>query len=258
MTLIPQNGSPAPPAARLTLLPDPPQSPGRASQFPFIARANLILEARYLSRPDVVVMSCGYLCPEAGKARSSPNPDCLVSFGMPFPKAEIIQSNGYTISEIGKPPEFVLEVGTEFTGRRNCTEHRDTYAGYGVAEYCRFDHTGGQYHDTALAGDRLLPSGEYEPIPVTTLPDGVIRGYSAVLELELCSDDGKLRFWNPSTGEYLLDLIETKAQTAVFKAQTAAIIAKRDAVIAQRNAEAAEERVRQLEAQLPKQRRTEN
>ena len=258
MTLISQtvSPSPAPPAARLTVLPDPPQSPDMALQIPFIARANLILADHYRSRPDVVVISNGYLCLEAGNARRSPSPDCLVSFGMAILKAEIMQSNGYTISEIGKPPEFVLEIASASTGRRDYTVKRDIYASYGVPEYWRFDHTGGQYHDTALAGDRLLPNGEYEPIPVTTLPDGVIRGYSAVLDLELRSDAGKLRFWDPSTGEYLPDLTESKAQTAASRAETAAAIAQRDAEAVAR--QAAEERVRQLEAQLAQQRRTEN
>ncbi len=241
MTLISQtvSPSPSPPAARLTVLPDPPQSPDMALQIPFIARANLILEAHYRSRPDVVVISDGYLCLEAGNARRSPSPDCLVSFGMTLPKAEIMQSNGYTISEIGKPPEFVLEIASASTGRRDYTVKRDIYASYGVPEYWRFDHTGGQYHDTALAGDRLLPNGEYEPIPVTTLPNGVIRGYSAVLGLELRSDAGNLRFWNPSTGEYLPDLMDAMDQRDAEAAAHQITTAQRDAEAAARQAEAA-------------------
>ena len=229
------------PASRLTELPDPPPAPDMATQLPDIARAHLILTDYYSSRPDVVVMGNGYLCQDAGDARRSPYPDCLVAFGMPLPPADIIQSNGYTISEIGRPPDFVLEVASPSTGRRDYTAKRELYARYGVAEYWRFDRTGGRFHNTALAGDRLLPNGEYEPLPVDTMADGVIRGYSAALGLELRSDAGKLRFWDPATGEYLPDLAESKAQTA-------AAIAQRDAEAAARRA--AEERILQLEAQL--------
>ena len=85
----------------------------------------------------------------------------------------------------------------------------------------------------SLAGDRLVGDA-YEPITVASGTDGVIRGYSAALGLELHWDDGRLRFWDPNTGEYLPELTEAKAQ--------------RDAAIDQRDA--AMERVRLLEEEL--------
>ena len=219
---------------RLTELPDPPQQSDMATQIPDIARAHNTLEAHYAARPDVVVMGNGYLCRDASDVRRAPYPDLIVAFDMPIPPADIVASNGYTISEIGKSPDFVLEVASASTGRRDYTVKREIYAGYGVAEYWRFDRTGGHFHDAALAGDRLLPNGEYEPIPVETMADGVIRGYSTVLGLELRWVEGTLRFGDPAMGQYLPDLTEAKAE--------------RDAAIAQRDA--AEERIRQLEAEL--------
>ena len=79
------------------------------------------------------------------------------------------------IDEMGKPPQFVLEVASEHTGVRDYTVKRDGYALYGVPEYWRFDWTGGDFHDQSLAGDRLV-NGKYEPIPLTTEPDGMIWG----------------------------------------------------------------------------------
>ncbi|MXY22160.1 MAG: hypothetical protein F4Y49_12610 [Dehalococcoidia bacterium] len=38
----------------------------------------------------------------------------------------------------------------------DCTDKRETYAEYSVGEYWRFDHSGGEYHDAPLAGDRLV------------------------------------------------------------------------------------------------------
>ena len=248
--------APPPLKPRLTPLPDPPRDPDMVTQLPHILRANLILGARYRYRRDVLVCGEGYLCSDASSVRRSPHPDCLVSFGLTtIPPVEIIESNGYNISEIGKPPEFVLEVASESTGRRDYTEKRGIYAGLKVVEYWRFDRTGGRFHDAPLAGDRLTADGTYEPIPVYEHPDGTFRGYSAVLELELHWVAGWLRFWDPATEEYLPDLDESMEQTAAARAERdAAVAARQQAEAARRQAEAArqraEARAAQLEAQL--------
>ncbi len=245
---IGQRPTPSGSGIRLTELPDPPQIPDMATQLPDISRAHHTLEDYYFARGNVVVMGNCYLCQDASDVRRAPYPDLIVAFDMPMLPADIVASNGYIISEIGKPPDFVLEVASASTGRRDYTVKRETYAGYSVAEYWRFDHTGGRFHDAALAGDRLLDSGEYQPITITPMGEGVIRGYSAVLGLELRWVEGKLRFWDPSTGQYLPDLTEAKAQTA------AAIAQRNSESTARRNAEtqrdAAEERIRELEAEL--------
>ena len=261
---------------RLTPLPDPPRLPDMATQLPYIARAHIVLDDWFRDRPDVLVSGEGYLCYEAGDARRSPHPDCLVALGLTIPTEEIELANGYTISEIGKPPDFVLEVASESTGVRDYTVKRELYAGLKVAEYWRFDRTGGRFHDAALAGDRLTTDGRYERISVTEQADGIIRGYSAVLGLELRWVAGWLHFWDPVTEEYLPDLTEAKAQRndaitqrndAIVRREAEASArrqaeAQRDNVIAQRDAAVnraqeeaaarrqAEERVRQLEAEL--------
>lgn len=210
----------------LTPLPDPPVSPDMLEQFPYVSRAYLILDDHFLLRPDAFVGSEGYLCYYPYEIPRAPKPDCIVALGVAIPPEKIAEANGYAISEIGQPPDFVLEVASKSTGRRDYLEKRDIYAGYGVREYWRFDHTGGRYHDAALAGDRLV-NGRYEPIPVDTGADGIIRGYSAALDLELHWYYGRLRFWDPKTGEYLPDLTEAKAQR-----------------------DAAQERIQELEAEL--------
>ena len=225
-----RQSTPSKSGIRLTRLPDPPQIPDMTTQFPDIARALYTLQDHFLSRGDVVVMGNGYLCQDASDIRRAPYPDLLIAFGMPAPAAEIVASNGYTISEIGKPPDFVIEVASESTGRRDYTAKRETYASYGVQEYWRFDRTGGRFHDAALAGDRLTPDGFYQPITVDTAEDGAVRGLSEVLGVELRWVAGVLRFWDPATGDYMPDLTEAKAQ--------------RDAAL---------ERVQQLEAELRRQ-----
>ena len=243
-----------PPAGRrprLTPLPGLSDPIDMLEQIPHVSRAYLILEDHYLHRPDVFVGSEGWLCQYASEAAHAPRPDCMVAFGVNFPSDEITNANGYVISEIGKAPDFVLEVASKTTGRRDYIAKRAIYAGYRVAEYWRFDYTGGRYHDAALAGDRLV-GDSYEPIPVETGSDGIRRGYSTSLELELHWHLGLLRFWNPATGEYLPDLTETKAQ--LYDTERRARYAERRATRAERRAEVAEthaedERAARLQAE---------
>ena len=108
----------------------------------------------------------------------------VVAFGVDA--ASISPANGYVIEEVGKPPDFVLEVASEHTARRDYIVKRPLYAGLGVPEYWRYDHTGGRQYDGALAGDRLTAEGVYRPIELTTEADGVIWGYSDALSLSVC------------------------------------------------------------------------
>ncbi len=188
------------------VLPDPPRLD--MLEFPHVSRIMWILERRYSHLPDVVIMTQGYLCFDTGGDRSGwLAPDCLVSFGASMEVAQ--RRHGYVIAEQGKPPDFVIEVASESTGRRDYTVKREGYAAFGVTEYFRFDDTGGRYHDRPLAGDRLV-DGAYEPIPTTTDAAGNLRCYSETLGLHLCWEDGRLRLWDPDTAAYLDDYDEAR------------------------------------------------
>ena len=136
---------------KLTPLPDPPEHERDMQQLPYIAETIMTLRAYYrhtLGRSDVLVNGEGYLCPRAGLARTSPRPDCLVALNLPIaPETIEWEANGYTIEEIGQPPDFVLEVGSKTGGFNDHTRKRDVYAALEVQEYWRFDPTGGIYHD---------------------------------------------------------------------------------------------------------------
>ena len=182
-----------------------------------ITRADQTLETWFHGRRErVLVNGQGYLCRERRDARTSPHPDCVVAFDVDA--ESIIETNGYVINEVGKPPEFVMEVASETTGVRDYEVKREQYAALGVGEYWRFDHTGGNYHDVALAGDRLV-DGSYLPFPITKEPDGVIWGYSPTLELSLCWVRRELRFYDPVEGIYLPRQTELKAQRDAAEAQ---------------------------------------
>ena len=216
--------------SHLEPLPDPPREPDM-QQRRSTAAFDAILMAHFAHRNDVLISGDGYLRRDPANEAEQFAPDCVVAFGV-NPDA-IVSRNGYVISEVGKPPDFVLEVASRSTGRRDYTVKRRGYAGYGVQEYWRFDHTNGRYHDTALAGD-VLADGEYAPAQINREPDGLIWGHSFVLELDLCWDRGELRLRDPETGEFLPTPDELQAGREAERAAK----------------EAAEARVAALEAEL--------
>ena len=234
----PPNGVAAGELPPLTPAPDPPRMPRMPIQTDNFARAYTILGDYYSTQPDVAVTGECYLCDDKYNIPSSLKPDCLVAFGMTRPKREIVAANAYIIDEIGKPPDFVLEVGSLSTGRRDYTIKRDVYAAQQVPEYWRFDHSEGHFHDAALAGDRLLSPGVYQPIEITRTPEGIYRGYSAVLDLELHWVEGQLRFWNPDTGDYVLDITENRVRREASEAAQIATADQLEAAIIDRNANA--------------------
>ena len=214
--------------ARPEPLPDPPPLPDGMQQNKHITRADQTLETWFHGRRQgVLVNGQGYLFLERPVDRTSPRPDCIVAFDVK-PERISDEDNGYIISNAGKPPEFVLEVASSSTGEQDYTDKRKSYTALGVGEYWRFDHTGGDYHDAPLAGDRLV-DGVYVPIPLSREPEGVIRGHSADLDLDLCWDNGQLRFYDPVARAYLPTQPELKDQRDAAQARAIAAEDQRDA-----------------------------
>ena len=192
-----------------------------------------------------LVNGYGYLCRRRSDLPSCPQPDMIVAFGV---DAESINTtNGYVIEEVGKPPDLVLEVASSTTGRRDYINKRERYANLDVPEYWRFDHSGGQFHDAPLACDLLTPGG-YQPMALTTEPDGVIWGYSEVLRLSVCWVEGRLRFWDREQRGYVLDHHEERQGRLEERQARLEAEARADREAARANAEAA--RVRELEEEL--------
>ena len=165
-------------------------------------------------------------------------PDLLVAFDAD--PAAYKESNGYIIDDQGKPPDFVLEIASRNTGREDVTGKRNDYAALGIPEYWRFDETG-DFHGTRLAGDRLAADGSYEPIAIDEVADGVLQGYSRVLNLFLRWENGQLGWHDPETGRHI----------ATFEDERGARIRAETEALDERGARIrAEARVRELEARL--------
>ena len=234
---------PPPDLSHLEPLPDPPREPDMQQQewiFTFSAELKLF----YANRDDVLVAGEGFLRHDPYNQDERFAPDCIVTFGVN--PGNIVSRNGYVISEVGKPPDFVLEVASRSTGRNDYTVKRRGYARYGVGEYWRFDHTGGRFHDAPLGGD-VLVDGEYRRLPIHEDADGLIWGHSHTLGLDLCWDDGALRIRNPATSEFLPTPVEVLAERNaarverdIAQAQREAAEAERDMLEAQRDTARAE------------------
>ena len=183
-------------------------------------------------------------------------PDLLIADNVN--RALIIEQWGYAIEQQGKPPDFVLEVASATTGGTDYTAKRRDYEAYGIPVYWRFDPSGGEYHDTALAGDRLV-DGAYQPIEIEWLDENRCRGYSEFLGLYVCWEYGELRWYDPKTESYLrthaddVERAETERVARTFaeeRADRAEIERDREAAArkqeaaARREAEAEVERLR--------------
>ncbi|MYE54600.1 MAG: Uma2 family endonuclease [Chloroflexi bacterium] len=193
--------------SRIEPLPDPPREPD-AVRRKSLSTLDNTLGPHFVAFSDVLITGLIYVLIDEDDARELA-PDFIFARQVGDPE-RVIRRNGYVISEAGKPPDLVLEVGSRSTGRRNYTVKRAGYAALGIGEYWRFDPSGGDYHDRHLAGDTLV-DGEYVPVEIAVEPDGRRWGYSEVLELELWWEEGTLRFQDPANRQFLLTPEEERA-----------------------------------------------
>ena len=225
-------------------LPDPPREPDMV-QRKSLSTLDGTLGPHFAAFNDVLLTGEIYVRIDEEDARELA-PDFIFARQVGDPE-RVIRRNGYVISEVGKPPDLVLEVGSRSTGRRDFTVKRTGYAALDIREYWRFDPSGGEYHDAPLAGDTLV-DGEYVPVEIVAESDGRHWGYSETLGLELWWEEGKLRFRDPASGQFLLTPEELAADRLAANERAEEERAAREA--AEGRAGTAEARVAELEAEL--------
>ena len=205
------------------VLPDPDAPddyeslPDAMQQEPDFLYAVTALQAFFWGRPGVLLSGdtpVYYL--DADDVQQIVRPDCYVAFGVN--PISIRRRNGYFIREVGKPPDFVLEIASESTHANDTGFKWELYARLGVAEYWRFNASGGDLYPEALAGERLIDD-EYVGIETVRGQDGVIRGHSELLGLDLCWANGHLRYYDPNAREYLRDLQEAEERIRQLEEQ---------------------------------------
>jgi Uma2 family endonuclease len=229
--------------------PDAPEPMPEAMEQELVVQEIIgILSSRFTdfwSRPDVFLSSNTILCYDPTNLNVRRQPDIYLSFGVD--QAAVRRRKIYLPWEAGKPPDLALEVGSESTGSEDTVVKPQVYATIGISEYWRFDPSGGEHHGAPMSGGMLRDDG-YHPIELATEPDGVLKGYSEVMGLFLCWDDGWPRFYDPVTESYLENW---RQERAAHEAERAAHEAERAAHEAQRTVLSAEnERLRELVRRL--------
>ncbi len=231
------------------LISDVPKPPEDAmQQADTILYVMAILKARYENDPTVLWSSQSNVIYDSETAGSVVEPDGYFVFGVPARFIET-ERRSYRIDEWGKPPDFVLEVASESTARRDLTEKREIYARMGAQEYWRLDKHG--YYGEPLVGERLV-NGEYVRFELHTEPNGDTWSRSEVLGVDFYQrsegDLSTFKLRDSVTGEWLGDLGEEVAAHAQTEAARQA---------AEARAQDAEARNRELRAELERLRRGE-
>ena len=115
------------PRRRFRLPDPPPREPDEMTAFDHIYKhGNNHYLAIHFGNPDTTLVEYDrwvILSPQANRSRAR-RPDLLIAFDVDPTAYEA--SNGYVISEQGKPPDFVLEVASESTANIDTGAKRTT------------------------------------------------------------------------------------------------------------------------------------
>ena len=229
-------------------LPDPPpREPDEMTAYDHVYKhgSNRYL-ALHFGNPETTLVEYDrwiVATPQDNRSRAR-RPDLLIAFKVS--PEDYRASNGYVISEQGKPPDFVLEVASESTANVDTGDKRDDYAALGIPEYWRFDETG-EHHRSRLAGD-ILQGDSYRPVPLEEAAPGILQGYSRVLNLIIRWDHGQLVWWDPGREGPILTYEDQRDQADAEREARIQAEARADA---EREARIqAEARVREMEEEI--------
>ena len=219
-------------------------------QSPIFRRVLVPLEGYFRDVPGAHVNGNTILYYVEGNPRRSVSPDCYVVFGLSEAAIHSLSlegNNTYLLWEVGKPPEFALEIASGSTARTDLGRKRELYAELGISEYWRYDASGGDFYGEALVGERLV-DGEYRRLETQVEDDGRVWGHSAALNLDLWWIDGELRYWDPAAERMLPTYEEQQVFLAAAEERANAEQARANAE--QSRADAAEARLAEMKAEL--------
>ena len=152
-----------------------------------------VLQQHFRARPDVYVSGNLLLYYEEGNPKAVVAPDVFVVMG-----ASNHRRMSYLLWQEPKGPDFVLEVTSRSTRKKDQGAKRELYRRLGVREYWQYDPTG-DYLDPVLQGYELR-GGDYEALPAVERGAWRLVLRSAVLGLELRLEAGEFRFRDAAAG----------------------------------------------------------
>ena len=203
------------------------------------------IAARFADREDVYVSGDLFVHYVARTEAGMPvhgqiAPDVLAVFDV-----EDRVRDSYVVWREGKPPDFVMEISSNRSWRRDRTEKRTIYEAMGVTEYLIYDPRE-KFRPPRLIGLRLQ-HGRYREIPFQTMPNGKRGLRSSTLGLYARVDGaGRLRWFDPSSGQYLRTYDEqVRERIEATKRLAEAEVRRQEAEQRQRGAEAELTRLRE-------------
>ena len=177
------------------------------------------LSLRYQGRRDVFVAAdlLIHRDPDYGRGnRCNPPiaPDIFVAFGVLNR-----HRRSFVLWEEPKGPDFVLEVMSQSTWRRDRDEKGAIYASMGVREYFLFDP---HEHLSPRVQGFVLNGGKYQRLPAAPLAKAGVGVYSPLLGLHLCADaqpapehlERGLRWYDAKADGFLQTHVEASQRAA--------------------------------------------
>ena len=214
--------------------------------------------ARFGKRPDVFVDFDSNICWDPANLRRHVSPDVYIALGV---DAKAIRDRLiYIPQEVGKPPDFAMEIASPSTADNDVENKPRIYERKVKAqELWMLDPSGGDYYEFPLKGLKLV-DGKYQEIELTTEPDGILKGYSEVLKLSLAWVDGFPRLYDHASGEYLENYEEATERADASEARADALAAQLGVTELQLESEikARSDAQSQLDAQQAENRRLQN
>ena len=182
--------------------------------------------ADYGDSPDVLVEYDSNICWDPANLRRHISPDVYIAFGV---DAEAIRNRLiYIPQEVGKPPDFAMEIASPSTADNDVENKPRIYEEkIKPKEYWMHDPSGGRYYKFPLKGRKLV-DGEYQDIELTTEPDGILKGYSEVLRLSVAWHDGFPRLYDHASGRYIERRKDTAARANAAEVRADAAEAQLD------------------------------
>lgn len=225
-------------------------------QWPTVFRISGLLYERYQDCPEVFVNGGAFVSYDVTDGNRRVAPDLFIAFGVDV--AGIYEKlPNFWIWEVGKAPDFVMEVASPSSAANDLGWKRELYQQLEIQEYWRFDPTGGRLYGKAIEGERLV-AGRYQEYPLQFGDDGSVRGHSQLLDVMFYWDGAEFDALNPATGRTIDKRVAAEAradreQEARVVAEAALSLEQAARAQAEIRANAAEAELARLRAQLRRQ-----
>ena len=211
-------------------------------QMPVVHGQRAMLSEHYSDDPNAYVgIDLLLLYDSENREREVVAPDVFVVFGVPDRARD-----SYRVLNEGKVPDFVLEVASKGTYKKDVGSKKDKYERMGVREYCVFDPKG-DMHRPRLQLFRL-EGGVYKRVSGRVGPDGTLAVRSESLGLELRFEGDRLRLWDPAAREYLLE--HSEERKGRLEGRKGRLEERKGRLEERKGRIAAEQRVRDLETEV--------